>query len=125
MIKIRKSSERGHFEYEWLDTYHSFSFGEYYDPHYRNFSHLRVINEDFIAPHQGFGKHPHKNMEIITYVISGELTHEDSLGTKEVLKAGEFQRMTAGSGIFHSEKNLSDKPVHLFQIWITPHTINF
>lgn len=120
-MKIRKSSERGHFNFEWLDTYHTFSFGDYQDPKHVHFGVLRVINEDRIAPGKGFGMHPHENMEIVTYVINGVLKHTDSLGHSTLLKAGGVQRMSAGSGITHSEMNGSDKTtVHLLQIWIFP-----
>lgn len=117
---IRRSSDRGYFDHGWLKTYHSFSFGEYYDKSFMNFHDLRVINEDFINPNSGFGFHPHRDMEIITYIISGELTHEDNLGNKEKITAGCFQVMSAGSGIIHSEFNHSSKECHLLQIWISP-----
>lgn len=121
MILFRKSSDRGHANHGWLDTWHTFSFGDYYDPAQMGFRSLRVMNEDFIAPELGFGMHGHRDMEIITYVLEGELAHRDSLGTVAILKAGQFQRMTAGSGIRHSEFNPSDKQtVHLYQIWIHP-----
>ncbi len=121
MITVRKSAERGHFNFEWLDTFHTFSFGEYYDPAHTHFGELRVINEDRVMPGSGFDTHPHSNMEIVTYVIEGALEHRDSAGHSGVIKAGEVQRMTAGSGITHSEKNASAAdPVHLLQIWIYP-----
>jgi quercetin 2,3-dioxygenase len=120
MFTPRPGSERGHFDHGWLETYHSFSFGEYFDPNHHSFRTLRVMNEDFVAGGAGFPKHPHRDMEIVTYVLSGALTHEDSLGNREVLRAGEFQRMTAGSGIFHSEFNAEKEPVHLYQIWLFP-----
>lgn len=121
MILTRKSAERGHFQHGWLDTYHTFSFGEYYDPAHVNFRALRVMNEDRIAPGQGFGMHGHKDMEIVTYVLSGALAHQDSLGNGEVLRAGELQHMSAGAGIRHSEFNPSEnEPVHLYQIWLLP-----
>jgi quercetin 2,3-dioxygenase len=121
MIRIRKSSERGHFDFGWLDTYHSFSFGDYYDPQAMGFRTLRVMNEDRVAPGQGFGLHPHSDMEILTYVISGSLRHADSLGSGSVIGPGELQRMTAGTGILHSEHNPSTNvPVHLYQIWLRP-----
>src|SRR5947208_6955188 len=113
MITIRKSGERGHFDFGWLDTRHTFSFGDYFDGKHMGFRSLRVINEDVVAPGKGFGRHPHQDMEIITYVLSGALRHEDSLGHGETLLPGEVQRMTAGTGIEHSEFNPSrDKPVH-------------
>jgi hypothetical protein len=121
MIRIRKGDERGHFDHGWLDTYHSFSFSDYYDPGQMGFRSLRVINEDRVAPGRGFGMHPHRDMEIVTYVLSGAIAHRDSLGTGSVLRAGELQRMTAGTGIRHSEFNDSaTEPVHLYQIWLLP-----
>lgn len=121
MIKLRKSTERGHFNHGWLDTYHTFSFGRYLDRAQMGFRCLRVINEDYVSEGQGFGKHPHDNMEIITYVISGELKHEDSMGNGSIIKAGDVQQMSAGTGVFHSEFNPSStNPVHLYQIWIEP-----
>jgi quercetin 2,3-dioxygenase len=124
-MKIRKSSERGRSNHGWLYSQHSFSFANYYDPDWMGFSALRVINEDLIAPTKGFGTHAHQDMEIITYMLQGELTHKDSLGNEEVLYAGEVQRMTAGTGIKHSEFNASnDNPVHLIQIWIEPNRLD-
>jgi redox-sensitive bicupin YhaK (pirin superfamily) len=121
MITLRRGADRGHFNHGWLDTYHSFSFGEYYDPQHVHFGALRVINEDHIAPGQGFGMHGHKDMEIVTYVLSGALQHRDNLGNGEVLRPGELQRMSAGTGIRHSEFNPSaTEPVHLYQIWLFP-----
>lgn len=120
MIIIRPSVERFHTKIDWLDSRHTFSFGEHYDPRYRGFRDLIVINEDHIAPNSGFGRHGHQNMEIITYILEGELKHEDSLGTGSIIKQGEVQHMSAGTGILHSEVNPSDKPVHLLQIWILP-----
>lgn len=121
MIQIRKASDRGHFNHGWLDTYHTFSFGEYQDPQHMHFRTLRVMNEDRVAPGQGFGMHPHRDMEIVTYVLSGALEHKDSMGHGEVLRPGEFQRMSAGTGILHSEFNPSPtEPVHLYQIWLFP-----
>lgn len=120
-MTVRRSDERGHAEHGWLDTYHSFSFADYFDMKHMNFRALRVLNEDRIGPGEGFGTHPHDNMEILTYVIDGELEHQDSMGHREVIHAGEFQSMTAGTGITHSEYNASrSKPVHLVQIWIKP-----
>jgi redox-sensitive bicupin YhaK (pirin superfamily) len=121
MNSLRPSLERGHTQMDWLDSRHTFSFDQYFDPQYMSFGPLRVINEDIVAPGGGFGTHPHKDMEIITYVISGGLQHKDSIGTGSVISAGEIQKMSAGTGIFHSEFNASQtEPVHLLQIWIMP-----
>lgn len=121
MITLRPAKNRGRTQIEWLDSYHTFSFGDYHEPGHHAFGSLRVMNEDFVAPGMGFGMHPHRDMEIVTYVLEGELEHRDSLGNGEVLRPGEFQRMSAGTGIMHSEFNPSKtKPVHLYQIWLFP-----
>ena len=121
MIQVLKAQDRGHANHGWLDTYHTFSFSTYQDHDHMRFRSLRVMNEDTVAPGQGFGTHPHNDMEIVTYVLEGALEHKDSMGNGEVLRPGEFQRMSAGTGITHSEFNPSDsEPVHLYQIWLFP-----
>ena len=120
-MKVRRSEERGHFDFGWLKTYHSFSFGEYFDRNNMHFSDLRVINHDYIAPSSGFPTHPHKDMEIITYVLSGTVEHQDSMRNKTQIHAGEVQTMSAGAGVLHSEYNPSKNDIlELIQIWVMP-----
>ncbi len=120
-VEVIRSDTRGHFNHGWLDTYHTFSFGDYHDPRRMGFRSLRVMNEDRIGPGMGFGMHPHRDMEILTYVLEGSLFHRDSLGNGGPIRAGELQRMTAGKGIVHGEANASEtEPVYLYQIWLMP-----
>jgi redox-sensitive bicupin YhaK (pirin superfamily) len=121
MMKIRRANERGHANHGWLDTYHTFSFANYYDPQWMGYRSLRVINDDLVMPGMGFGTHPHRDMEIITYILSGQLEHKDSMGNGRIIRAGEVQYMAAGTGVQHSEFNpAKDEAVHLLQVWIVP-----
>ena len=120
MINIRRSKERGHANHGWLDTHYTFSFSDYYNPQFMGFRDLRVINEDFIEADQGFPKHGHRDMEIVTYMISGEISHRDSMGNGETVRPSEVQRMTAGTGVLHSEYSSPTDKTHLLQIWILP-----
>ena len=121
MITLRKAGDRGHAAHGWLDSYHTFSFADYHDPRWMGFRSLRVINDDLVMPHAGFGQHPHRDMEIITYILSGQLAHQDSMGNGRSITPGEFQYMSAGTGVMHSEQNPSaTEAVHLLQIWIQP-----
>jgi quercetin 2,3-dioxygenase len=121
MITVRPAAERGHFDHGWLKTWHTFSFADYHDPQHVQFRSLRVLNEDIVAPGRGFGMHPHRDMEILTWILEGSLRHKDSMGNEAVIRPGEAQVMSAGTGVLHSEQNASARePVHLLQIWLLP-----
>src|SRR5580704_6344367 len=123
MLQVRRSADRGFFDHGWLKTYHTFSFGEFQDPEWVDFGPLRVINDDRVAPGEGFGKHGHRDMEILTYMLAGELAHRDSMGNGSLIRVGDVQRMSAGTGVLHSEFNPSaEEEAHLLQMWIRPAT---